>query len=211
MIYTTPDNGNLIKNRYPEMWGRIITPSSFANAPKTNLWCGDNEVFTNRYRFLRFFRWLWKMRRWRDSCIFIAAPDVVANAPLTILRYILLAPLIRLLGYPVSLVAQDGLERWPYRLALHLLPYDALFIGGSTAWKLSPASDYCIAQAKRQKRWVHVGRVNSQRRMKHFKLVGVNSVDGTSLTYAPDRDFWRFNRVLLQPPLFTLDTTERKN
>lgn len=201
----TPDNRNLIKNRYQSYWGQILTPSSFASPLNLALsWCGDNEAFTGKYRFARFFRWLLKMRPARKSCLFIAVPDVVANAILTIIRYLLLWWLIRLLGYPTALVAQDGLERLPWKIALWVLPYSALFIGGSTEWKMSPAADYCIQQAKRRGKWVHVGRVNSQRRIRHFKMMEVDSVDGTSLTYAPDRDFWVFQKVLLQPTLFSL-------
>jgi len=208
VLYMTPDNRNLIKSRCDTTWGRIITPDSFANAPKTPVWCGDNGVFTGRYRFWRFFRWLWKMRPHRHSCVFIAVPDVVGVAWLTILRFILLAPLVKFLGYPAALVGQDGLERWPWRAVLLWLPYDALFIGGSTKWKMSPAADDCIRRAQRRRKWVHVGRVNSQKRIRHFQLIGVDSVDGTSLTYAPDRDFWRFQKVLWQKPLFYLEENE---
>ena len=199
MIYMTPDNCNLIKGRNQEQWGRIITPASFANSPKTAYWCGDNEVYTGRYSFRRYFLWLWKMRPHRHSCVFVTCPDVVGDARRTLIRYFLLAWIIKLLGYPIAYVAQDGQEGLPFP------PFDALFIGGSTEWKMSPLADACIRKAQRRGRWVHVGRVNSQKRMRHFKRIGVNSVDGTSLTYAPDRDFWRFQKILLQPSLFTLD------
>lgn len=206
MIYMTSDNRNLVadKDHFTQsFWGQILTPSSFANNPKTPVWCGDNEAFTGKYRAHRFYRWLWGKRPHRARCKFIAAPDVVGRCWPTLLRYLLHWPLIKALGFPVALVAQDGLERLPW--ALRRLPYDALFIGGSTEWKLSTQADFCIREAQRRGVWVHVGRVNSQKRMRHFKLIGVDSVDGTSLTYAPDRDFWRFQRVLLQPTLFNME------
>ncbi len=203
MIYTTPDNHNLIKDKdrfLQSFWGQILTPSSYATAPKASLWCADNEAFTRRFKVWRFFRWLWKMRPHRKSCLFVAVPDVVGDARKTLWRYLIFAPLIKLLGYRAAFVAQDGQE------SLWFPPFDTLFVGGSTGWKLSEKADCCIRVAKQRGAWVHVGRVNSQKRMRHFKLVGVNSVDGTSLTYAPGRDFWRFQKALLQPTLFTLET-----
>lgn len=209
MIYMTPDNRNLIKNRDQSFWGQILTPSSFASPHNLALrWCGDNECFTGRYRFWRFIRWLWKMRPARKNCIFVCVPDVIGDAERTLLRYIWLWWIIRLLGYPTALVAQDGLERWPW--VLKYFPYHVLFIGGSTAWKLSPSADWCIRQAKHRGKWVHVGRVNSIRRMNHFKVMKVDSVDGTSLTFAPDRDFWRFQKTLMQPVLFDLLEMKRE-
>ena len=211
MIYMTPSNRNLVGDRdifTQSLWGQILTPASFANAPKAAVWCGDNEIFTGKYRFWRFYRWLWRKRPHRRTCIFINAPDwleilpdktVRGSAWRTWLRYLCHFWLIRTLGFPVAYVAQDGSEHWPFP------PFcNAVFIGGSTEWKMSPAADQVIYQAKKHGLWVHVGRVNSQSRIRHFKLVGVDSVDGTSPTYAPDRDFWRFQSVLMQPSLFTL-------
>lgn len=211
MIYMTPDNRNLAANRdifIQSFWGQIITPASFANAPKAAVWCGDNEIFSGKYRFWRFYRWLWSKRPYRHYCKFINAPDwltilpdgsVIGSAWRTWLRYLCHFWIIKLLGFPVAYVAQDGSDKWP------IPPFcDAVFIGGSTAWKMSPAADRVIERAKRRGLWTHVGRVNSIRRINHFKVVGVDSVDGTSLTYAPDRDFWRFQKALMQPVLINL-------
>jgi hypothetical protein len=67
------------------------------------------------------------------GCKFVAAPDVVGDAAATLSLFVVWGRMIRALGYPVALVAQDGLtvEATPW----HGL--DALFIGGTTAWKRS--------------------------------------------------------------------------
>ena len=39
--------------------------------------------------------------------------------------------------------------------------------------------------------WVHMGRVNSQRRLRYAHAIGCDSVDGTYLTYAPDQNLRR--------------------
>ncbi len=65
---------------------------------------------------------------------------------------------------------------------------DAAFIGGSTAWKLGPAAADLAAQARARGLWVHMGRVNSLRRLRHAASIGCHSADGTHLAYAPDRN-----------------------
>jgi hypothetical protein len=85
-------------------------------------------------------------------------------------------------GLPVALVAQDGLEHldvpWPW--------FDVLFIGGSTAWKLGPAARALTAEAKARGKRVHMGRVNSLRRLRYADAIGCDSADGTIIAWAPD-------------------------
>lgn len=147
----------------------------------------------------KFYNWLIHMMPYQSNCVFVTVPDVVADACATLYRYRYYAWRIKALGYPVALVAQDGLEalRWPPE-------YDALFIGGSTEWKLSSAADWCIRKAQSAGAWVHVGRVNSIKRIRHCQLRGVDSVDGTSLAFSPDRHYKRFTGQLSQDPLFVL-------
>jgi hypothetical protein len=89
--------------------------------------------------------------------------------------------LIRGLGYPVAFVAQDGqtVDALPADL-------DALFIGGSTAFKEGPIAGTLCGYAKARGLWVHMGRVNSKRRLKIAQAFGVDSYDGTGVNVAPD-------------------------
>jgi hypothetical protein len=85
--------------------------------------------------------------------------------------------------------------------------FDAVFIGGDTAWKLGPGGppDRAHRQGARQAR-PH-GRVNTQRRLRYAESVGVDSVDGTK--WAKWRDTYlsgglRFlDRVPAPPPTRT--------
>lgn len=165
------------------------------------VWAADNGQFSGKVTVARFFEWLEEMQPNRQSCLFAACPDVVCDAVATLDRFRWYAWRIKALGYPVALVAQDGVEslRWPPH-------FDALFIGGSTEWKMSAAADRCIAEAKRRGAWVHVGRVNSQKRIRHFQLVGADSCDGTALAFAPDERMRELNAAIQQPPLFQMET-----
>ena len=84
----------------------------------------------------------------------------------------------RVTGWKVALVCQDGQEDLP-------IPWDeldAIFIGGTTNWKVSEHATHCIKAAQALEKWVHVGRVNEPARFEHFLTLGVNSIDGTGLS-----------------------------
>jgi hypothetical protein len=67
---------------------------------------------------------------------------------------------------------------WPW--------FDVLFLGGSTAWKLGPAARRLTAEAKARGKRVHMGRVNSLRRLRYADATGCDSADGTFLAFGPD-------------------------
>lgn len=121
----------------------------------------------------------------KSSCRFVACPDVVGDSKTTLERFERWEPIIRASGFPVALVAQDG-------LIPRYVPWDridCLFIGGTDTWKESENVDWLIDEAKRAAKWVHVGRVNSNRRMRHFFEVGVDSIDGRQWSAWPDT-YW---------------------
>jgi EAL domain-containing protein (putative c-di-GMP-specific phosphodiesterase class I) len=82
-------------------------------------------------------------------------------------------------------VAQDGLEDHPVPWGL----IDALFIGGTTEFKMGPVAAAAAQQARLLGKWVHMGRVNTRRRIRYAKSLGCDSMDGTS--------FSRFRRTTL--------------
>jgi hypothetical protein len=78
----------------------------------------------------------------------------------------------------LALVLQDGMEDrdwdWWFRQAA------CVFIGGSTAWKLSAAACGLVQEAILRNLWVHMGRVNSIDRLLYAAEIGCHSVDGMS-------------------------------
>jgi len=121
--------------------------------------------------------------RARRRCLFAVAPDVLCDPAATIERSARFVYRVRAwFGLPVALVAQDGLEHldvpWPW--------FDVLFLGGSTAWKLGPAARSLAAEAKGRRKHVHMGRVNSLRRLRYADAIGCGSADGTYLAFGPD-------------------------
>lgn len=144
----------------------------------------DNGCFTNpNLNVAKYLGWLKSLNDMRETCLFATAPDVVGNARATWERSKEVLPQIRALGYPAALVAQDGIEGeridWD--------AFDCLFIGGSTDWKLSTNTHWLCREAIQQGKWVHMGRVNSFRRLIQARFAGCHSCDGTQLAFAPDK------------------------
>lgn len=169
--------------------GLLVTPASGLQAQigRYRLWAADNGCFAETparpFRPAAFLRWLAALPR--EGCLFAVAPDVVGDAAATLARSQPMLPRIRDLGFPVAVVAQDGLEHIDRAGDLDWTGFDALFIGGSTEWKLSQAAADLARRARDRGLWTHMGRVNSYRRLRAAASTGFDSVDGTYLAYGP--------------------------
>lgn len=75
------------------------------------------------------------------------------------------------------LAVQNGMS--PDDVRPFLGPRVGIFIGGDTAWKLSTLPAWC-ALGRELGCWVHVGRVNTARRILTCSASGATSFDGTS-------------------------------
>lgn len=164
----------------------MITPRMRQLPPAGLPWAADSGRFASpdEYDDDTYLSWLARMPV--DRCLFATAPDVVADATTTLL---LSAPMyrpIRQLGYPVALVAQDGLEHLREFIPWHDI--DVLFIGGTTRWKLGVEAARLAYAAKGHGKRVHMGRVNSLRRLRYAASIGCDSADGTFLAFRPPGD-----------------------
>lgn len=151
------------------------------------LWAADNGAFSDRFDVDRWWAFLVKNADRTSTCLFAAAPDVVGDATATMRRSQPWLSKMRQLGYPAAFVAQDGAEhtRLPWD------EFDALFIGGTTEWKVGPHARALVAAANAHGKHVHMGRVNSERRFKYAADIGCDSCDGTYLTFGPDTNLPR--------------------
>jgi len=139
----------------------------------------DNGAFTgfNRDTRAAFGDILAKSRPHRERCLFVAVPDVVGSARRTLECFE--AWRRKLNGWPLALVCQDGQEHLP--IPWHQI--EAVFIGGSTEWKLSKHAEHVVRAAQIHGKHVHVGRVNTPGRFSHFEALGVDSIDGGNLAW----------------------------
>lgn len=152
------------------------------NVSAYQAWAADNGCFSpsgKPFDADRWFTWLSSLDP--AGALFAVAPDVVGDAVATLERSRPWLARIRQLGFPVAFVAQDGIENTTVPWG----EFDALFIGGSTEFKLGLQARRAVAVAKALGKHVHMGRVNSKRRFDIATHWGCDSVDGTFLAFGP--------------------------
>jgi hypothetical protein len=163
------------------MFGQIVTPAE-GKDPFGVEWVADNSVFAGKYPGDgAYLEWLAGLPN-KHQCRFAVAPDVVCDHEATLNRSLpMLGPVRRAAGR-VAFVAQNGATPswvpWPL--------FDALFLGGDDDWKLGQDARDLVRSAKRQGKWVHMGRVNSLKRLRYADSIGCDSADGTYLRFGPD-------------------------
>lgn len=188
LYFTNPCSAGLREAMKEGIIGFIDTPQQGNRHEPGVTWIADNGCFGAGYPGdIQYLAWLVANRDDASTCLLATAPDVVGDAKATLERSRPFLPVIRALGYPVALVAQDGLEN----LTVPWDAFDALFIGGSTEWKLGKHARNLVTEAKRRGKHVHMGRVNSKKRLQYADMIGCDSADGTFPTYAPDENLRR--------------------
>jgi hypothetical protein len=165
--------------------GVLVVPRQWNKATTLPLvafrWAMDNGAFAG-FEEGAFVRMLERFWGFRDGCLFVTAPDVVADAAATLARWPFWSALVHGLGYRVAFVIQDGIDSddvpWD--------TFEALFVGGSTEFKESELAATLCGYAKAKGLWVHWGRVNTKRRLKLAIEAGADSIDGSGFSRWPD-------------------------
>lgn len=154
--------------------GVLLTPAAGNKPPDMGTrWACDNAAFSG-FDEMAFRRMLDRISD-RNDCEWVTAPDVVADHRATLERWAVWADEICRAGQRPAFVAQDGCQEVPADAV-------ALFIGGSTKWKLGRDAAELVAEANRRGLWTHIGRVNTGSRLKHAHRVGATSVDGSQFS-----------------------------
>jgi hypothetical protein len=165
--------------------GLLLTPdTAYAGAHYEKVmdlypvWAADNGCFNHPNRKPEdLLSWLDRLPR--KDALFFPAPDVVGDAKLTLDRSGPVLPQIRKRGFKAAFVAQNGIEK----IQIPWDDFDCLFIGGDTTFKLSEQSQDLALEAKFRGKWLHMGRVNSYKRLKLANEWGCDSADGTYLRF----------------------------
>lgn len=149
-------------------------------------WAADNACYSGKYPGDdAYLAWLASTDRTHN--LFATAPDVVGDWVGTIKRSAPMLPRIRALGFRAAFILQDGMpDAW-----IAWDEFDVLFVGGSTAYKLSEDAYRIVRIANARGKWTHMGRVNSLRRLRAATVSGYDSVDGTFVCFGPDQNLPR--------------------
>lgn len=161
--------------------GCFLTPrtGNSENSRRNCLWAADNAAFSN-FNEHSFIKMLERIKG--SDCKFVACPDKVCDGQETIKLFYEWQSIIRKYNLPVALVIQNGMK-------LSDIPFnmiDAIFIGGDNEFKLGPDAREITEQAKLLGKWIHMGRVNTNKRLKYAFEIGCDSVDGSGYSMFPE-------------------------
>lgn len=180
----------------------FVQPRSFNAIGKTTLWAADNDAFAN-FCPTRYLKMLDRIASQETRPQFVTIPDVVGCSGKT---YDLFEKWIHELqsrNIPAAYVLQNGVDdHWFYHMNQgYHFPFeevDAFFIGGDTAFKFTEwVRDFIGVARGMHGKWIHMGRVNSVKRLNYARMIGCDSCDGSGMA--------RFRRSVLVPMLTALD------
>ena len=170
--------------------GYMISPLNVINIFSEGKQFGvDNDCYSGKFNKDKFLKLMDKIMPYKNKCLFVNPPDVVGNYEKTTESYCQWYREIKDRGLPISYILQDG-----FRMKLPELKPDCLFVGGSTEFKLSQIVLRYL-QVVGSGYWVHIGRVNSFKRIMHFRFV-MDSFDGTDVAMYPNVILKQRNREL---------------
>jgi hypothetical protein len=162
-----------------------LTAGYLRDASKFYEYCGiDNGCFTevgrSRFTMAKYER-LVKMglEQFGPELLFATAPDTPFDWDATLRSSLPTLHIIRSWQCPAALVWQDGatVENMPWDA------FDVSFIGGSTDWKLGTEAARLTAEARKRSKLVHMGRVNSTKRLLVAQRFRCDTADGTYLKH----------------------------
>lgn len=175
MLDCSPAKIEEYSKRYNYNFGQLRTPLT-AYALSDKVYGLDNGCFSK-----------FEKKKWRrlvaeakeqeliNQPKFVCSPDIVGDARRTLELfdqfYDEISPL------PVCLVLQDGIGNF----SIDWNRVDAVFVGGSDAFKVSNEAFNACKAAKMLDKWVHVGRVNTAQRVSNWMGLA-DSIDGSGIS-----------------------------
>lgn len=171
--------------KYPDHLGVLVIPRAYGVSKQVSDMGGvvamDNFAFSN-FEEVRYYYTAKRLKREGVNVRWVAVPDVVGDCNTTEVLWHYHSAQIAKLGLVPALVLQDGITPADVR---RLRP-KAVFIGGTTRFKLSPdIRELVRASRSAGAEWVHMGRVSSEKRFRFAYGLGCDSVDGSRFSRWP--------------------------
>lgn len=163
-------------------WRLLRTPFTTGSTNHGFQYCLDNGAWRAHQKGIAFneVAFVEMLDTWAKGADFIVVPDIVAGG-LGSLEFSLgwIPRLARFACDLLLIPVQDGMTARD--VSSHLGPTRGIFVGGSTEFKESTTPMWGELAVQRGC-WLHVGRVNSARRIAICAEAGADSIDGTSAT-----------------------------
>ena len=180
-------------NGHPHL-GSLVQPRSGnridAIATSGRYWAADNDALAgidpDRYMTMLDQIAATDTRR----LLFVTVPDCVTMTeagpvgdwPGTLVLFASWRRALTKRKLPAAIVLQDG-------ATIDTVPWDdiqAVFVGGSDTFKEGEAAAAILDEAASRGIWRHVGRINTERRLRLLDVTGFDSFDGTQFSRFPD-------------------------
>lgn len=167
-------------------WGLLISATGEHRDEGFETICIDNGAWTNFQNGSAWDPGLFRslLTKFGARARFIVAPDIVGGGLESLKLSVSWLPELRAYGRVVLIPAQDGMAPWD--IEPYLGPSVGIFVGGSTdekdprgGWKLR-SLPFWGHLSRRTGCYLHVGRVNSRKRILECVRVGAHSFDGKS-------------------------------
>ena len=174
------------KSRFDFVGGQLLSPTTARRrAYVGDAFAIDNGAFSGFQEKL-FFNLLARNKEHRPMCLWVVAPDIVANGRRTLELFDHFFPMLE--GWPPAIAIQDGMEDLP--IPWGLLRGGGVFLGGSTEFKESQAAIDILKTARAMGFKTHVGRINTPKRWKLFEDMA-DTCDGTGCS----RFDWMLDKI----------------
>jgi len=178
-----------LATKYPGRLGWLLTPEGFRTC-KPRPWIpmafdnGAWSAYQNKTEWSErsWFEMLDRIEAQKITPEWVLAPDCVGNKLETLKMFFAYRHHIESRGWKICYAVQDG--NLPSEIPCTI---DALFIGGSLAWKWKTLSMWCNAFPDLP---IHVGRVNRMGKIRSCFREGVASVDGTGWFRRPTAEWF---------------------
>ncbi len=160
-----------LAGRFPGKIGHLFSPGSQRGPFEFIPYCLDNGRFGageewSEAAWLKMLNWA-RLSGQRPGWALV--PDVVGDRTGTLDSWRQYVAVVRGYGWPLAFAVQDGMTPLD-------VPEEAqvVFVGGTTEWKLQTLAMWCGAFPR-----VHIGRVNTYKRLWLCHDAGAESIDGT--------------------------------
>ena len=161
-------------------WGILLSPAGALNA-RGRQYALDNGAWTAFQRGTAFDgdAFMRAVDRVGEHAEWIVLPDIVVGGERSLELSLTWLEKLKGLPTPLLIAVQNGFTIEDVRSYLN--PMVGIFVGGDTQWKEDTTAMWG-SLARRRNCYLHVGRVNSQRRIAICATAGADSFDGTSVS-----------------------------
>jgi len=181
-------------------WGLLVSATGVQSREGFDVWCLDNGAWTAHQKGTEWNADLFVKlcHKLGAGAQFVVVPDIVGGGLDSLQLSLSWLPRLDHVAQRRLIAVQDGMV--PNDIRQYLNKRVGIFVGGTTDWKINTMRAWGNL-AKDTGAYLHIGRVNTQRRIRLCKDCGADSFDGSGVSRFPCT-LRRLNNEVKQQYLF---------